>query len=83
MRFINPKTGQTYVEKRRQRFDEPGQPREFTFSCYRQYPFLASERAREWFREALDSKNLPGLEVALGIWDANRSTLGRATQPPV
>jgi len=63
MRIVNPKTGQTYVEKRRRRFDEPGQPREFTFSRYRQYPFLM----REWFREALDSKNLPGLEVALGL----------------
>jgi len=25
------------------RNDESGQPREFTFSCYRQYPFLARE----------------------------------------
>jgi putative transposase len=55
MRIVNPKTGQTYLEKRRRRFDEPGQSREFTFSCYRQYPFLENERAREWFREALET----------------------------
>jgi putative transposase len=54
MRIIDPKTGETYVEKRRVRFNEPEQPRELTFSCYRQYAFLGRERTCEWFCEALD-----------------------------
>ena len=53
MRIFDPKTGTSYVEKRRVRFDEPGQPRELTFSCYRHYPFLGRDRTREWFCEAL------------------------------
>ncbi len=54
MRILDPKTGNEYVEKRRHRFNEPGQARELTFSCYRQYPFLSRERTRDWFREALN-----------------------------
>jgi putative transposase len=54
MRIVDPKTGREYVEKRRVRYDEPGQPRELTFSCYRQYAFLASDRTRGWFCEALE-----------------------------
>jgi putative transposase len=55
MRIIDPETGISYVEKRRVRYNEPGQPRELTFSCYRQYPFLASDRTRQWFCESLES----------------------------
>jgi putative transposase len=55
MRIIDPETGRPYLEKRRQRYNLPGQPRELTFSCYRQYPFLSRERTREWFREALEA----------------------------
>jgi putative transposase len=55
MRLIDPDTGRSYVEKRRKRYDEIGQPRELTFSCYSQFPFLAQERTREWFREALEA----------------------------
>ena len=58
MRFIDPKTGEAFVEKRRQRYNELGQPRELTFSCYRRYPFLERERTREWFREALEVARL-------------------------
>jgi putative transposase len=54
MQIVDPLTGKTYVEKRRRRYNEPGQPRELTFSCYRRYAFLACERTREWFREALE-----------------------------
>ena len=31
----------------------PANP-ELTSSCYRRYPFLARERTREWFREAIE-----------------------------
>jgi putative transposase len=54
MRITNPQSGRSYVEKRRRRYAEPGQPRELTFSCYRRYPFLNKERTREWFRRALE-----------------------------
>ena len=54
MQIVDPETGKTYVEKRRVRYNEPGQPRELTFSCYRQYAFLSRDRTREWLCEALD-----------------------------
>jgi len=54
MRIIDPQTGRAYLEKRRQRYPVPRQPRELTFSCYRRLPFLAAPRVREWFREALE-----------------------------
>jgi putative transposase len=53
MRIVDPNTGKTYVEKRRVRYNEPGQPRELTFSCYRHYAFLKRDRTRDWFCEAL------------------------------
>src|SRR5262249_24209672 len=55
MRIIDPETGRSYVEKRRRRFNEPGQPRELTFSCFRRFHFLERERTREWYREALQA----------------------------
>jgi hypothetical protein len=33
MEITDPATGRAYIQKRRQRYDEPGQPRELTFSC--------------------------------------------------
>jgi putative transposase len=54
MRLVDPVTGRNYVEKRRVRFNEPAQPRELTFSCYRQFAFLGRDRTCEWFCEALD-----------------------------
>jgi len=54
MRIIDPDTGRSYVEKRRVRYNEPGQPRELTFSCYRGHPFLGRDRTRQWLCEALD-----------------------------
>ena len=55
MRVIDPKTGRTYHEKRRRRYDEICQARELTFSCYHRYPLLKSDRTREWSIEALES----------------------------
>src|SRR5271167_3225186 len=55
MRIVDPKTGHSYLEKRRRRYPEPGQPRELTFSCFRRFRFLERERTREWFREALQA----------------------------
>jgi putative transposase len=55
MRIVDPETGQTYVEKRRRRYNEFGQPRELTFSCYHQCAFLSRPRTCEWFREALEA----------------------------
>ena len=43
MRIIDPDTGKSYLEKRRVRYHEPGQPRELTFSCYRHYAFLGRD----------------------------------------
>ena len=53
MRIIDPDTGKSYLEKRRVRYHEPGQPRELTFSCYRHYAFLRRDRTREWLCQAL------------------------------
>ncbi len=36
-------------------FNEPGQPRELTFSCFRRFPFLERQRTRLWFAEALQA----------------------------
>src|SRR5262249_53712719 len=54
MRLIDLLTAKTHVDKRRVRFNEPGQPRELTFSCYRHFPFLARDRTRQWLAEALE-----------------------------
>jgi hypothetical protein len=54
MRIVDPMTGKAYVEKRRVRYNEPGQPRALTFSCFHQFAFLGRDRTREWFCEALE-----------------------------
>jgi hypothetical protein len=53
LRIVDPGTGRSYVKKRRVRYNEPGQPRELTFSCYNHYAFLGRDRTREWFCDAL------------------------------
>src|SRR5437899_3290888 len=64
MRIIDPRTGKSYVEKRRRRNDVAGQPRELTFSCYRRYPFLDRDRTRQWFCQALEeARALVGFQV--------------------
>jgi len=55
MRVLDPKTGESFFRRTRRRFDEPGQARELTFSCYRGYAFLGRDRTRTWFLEALES----------------------------
>src|SRR5438105_2182185 len=55
MRITDPQTARSYVEKRRHRYNDGGEPRELTFSCYRRYPFLVADRTLEWFREALEA----------------------------
>ena len=55
MRVFNPRTGKSFFQKTRRRFDEAGHARELIFSCYRRYPFLSRHRTRLWFLEALES----------------------------
>jgi len=40
--------------QRRRGFNEPGHAYELTFSCYRRYRFLASERTCLWLSEAIE-----------------------------
>jgi putative transposase len=49
----------------RRRYNEPGQPRELTFSCYRHYPFLESEQTRGWFVEFLEAARR---RYAIPLW---------------
>ena len=65
MRIIDPQTGRSYVEKRRKRYAEPGQPRELTFSCYRRFPFFSRPRACEWFRDSLEFARA---QIRFQIW---------------
>ena len=65
MRIVDSQTGKNYVEKRRVRYNEPGQPRELTFSCYRHFAFLGRDRTREWFCAALDEART---EFAYQLW---------------
>jgi hypothetical protein len=51
-------------KKRRRRYNEAGQPRELTSSCYRRYAFFSRERTCAWFGEAL--------EAARQVWLADR-----------
>jgi putative transposase len=53
MKIVDPVSGRSHLEKRRRRYNEPGQPRELTFSCYRRLPFLSRAMTQEWFAEAL------------------------------
>lgn len=53
MRIYDAKTGKSYFRKLRKRFDEPGDARELTFSCYKRFPFLSRDRTRQWFIDAM------------------------------
>jgi putative transposase len=35
------------------RFNEPGHAHELTFSCYKNQPFLAGDRSRDWLADAI------------------------------
>jgi putative transposase len=65
MRIVDPQTGKSCFEKRRIRYNEPGQPRELTFSCYRQYAFLSRDRTREWLCEALNETRT---KIGFQLW---------------
>ena len=55
MWITNPITGHKTAKKSRRRFDDERTPRELTFSCYRGYPFLARDRTRQWFIDAVEA----------------------------
>lgn len=55
MRVFDPKTGNTFLQKRRHRYDEPGHARELTFSCYRRFQFLSRDHTCQWFLDALEA----------------------------
>ena len=65
VRITNFRTGESYVKKRRRRFDEPGQARELTFSCYRRFQFLARDRTRQWFVEEMEAARR---EFPIDLW---------------
>jgi putative transposase len=65
MKVVDPKSGRTFVAKRRRRFNEPGQPRELTFSCFRRFPFLLRQRTRLWFAEALQAARA---KIGFQVW---------------
>jgi putative transposase len=54
MRVVDPISGRIYFSKRRRRFDGDMAPRELTFSWYQGFQFLARDRTRVWFIEALE-----------------------------
>jgi len=43
------------ARQHRRNFNDPGHAHELTFSCYRGYKFLVSDRTRAWLKEALDA----------------------------
>ena len=54
MRVRDPNTGKAYFAKQRRRYDGDRLPRELTFSCFRGYRFLLTDRTRTWFLDALE-----------------------------
>ena len=54
MKFINALTGEIYYRKKRHRFDNRTDAREFTFCCYKWIPFLCKDRTRTWLLEEID-----------------------------
>ena len=65
MRIVNPLTGETYFRKLRKRIDVLGHAHELTFSCYKRFKFLDSDRTREWFTNALAEARK---EFPLDLW---------------
>ena len=55
MRIYDHANDKSYFQKRRRRYDDECDAREFTFSCYHRFQFLNRDRTREWFIESLDS----------------------------
>ena len=71
MRITNPKTGKSFVQKRRVRHDEPGQAREWTFCGYRSFQFLSRDRTRNWFVEALEGPENQRVRLSAQPIEAN------------
>jgi len=67
MRVVDPKTGTSYFQKRRRRFDEVLSARELTFSCFQHLPLLNRDRTRQWFVEALKT-TLQDWPIDLWAW---------------
>ena len=65
MRVFDPKTGKSFFQKTRRRYDEAGHARELTFSCYNQYQFLNRDRTRLWF---LDELELARQRCSFDLW---------------
>ncbi len=55
MKIFDPKTQSWRIRKLRRRYNDPGDAHELTFSCFRRYQFLARDRTRNWFIEALEA----------------------------
>lgn len=55
---ITPMRTDSGVIRRIEHFDEPYQPHELTFSCYRHRPFLSKDRTRHYLAEALYTARL-------------------------
>ena len=50
---------------RHRNYNEPGHPHELTFSCYRRFPFLKSERMYAWLARSLDEARR---ELSFALW---------------
>jgi putative transposase len=55
MRVYDPVSRKWVYRKRLCHYDEPGQARCLTFSCFHRYRFLEKDRTRQWFLEALQA----------------------------
>jgi putative transposase len=49
----------------RRNFNLPGHVHELTFSCYRRYPFLSSDRTCNWFIESLEKARR---QLEFSVW---------------
>jgi len=51
--------------RRRRNYNVPGDAHSLTFSCYRRYPFLSSERICLWLADAIEKARR---ELAFALW---------------
>ena len=51
--------------KKRKAIDEPGHAHFLTFSCWKRFPLLSKDRARQWLIEAMESSRQ---KLNLAIW---------------
>jgi hypothetical protein len=52
-------------KKRRRTYNEPGDAHEITFSCYRGFQYLRTERPRLWLAESINSARK---ELDFALW---------------